>query len=304
MIDPHGGEENTSSIEIACEDGWVLRGVYHPAFGQSRGALVMGHAMMVDSRSLDRPAGSGLASLLASRGFETYRFDFRGHGKSEPRTAKGPDWSYDDIVFRDIPAMIAAVSERHPDLPMGMIGHSLAGHAGLVRMGQEPELPVKAFVALATNIWAPPFEPTVWKRFFKSSILGVWHLLARGFGYFPSRRFRIGPADVSVGMIAQCSGWFRRGGYLALDGTDFLMGLRAVKIPVLSVTAEKDRFLAPTKEVDRLMGHLTSSRVEHWVVPGTHMSIVCDPMSQPLWRRLADWFENELCSVADSEATM
>ena len=36
--------------------------------------------------------------------------------------------TYDDLVFRDTPALTMFVRERHPDLRLGVVGHSLGGH--------------------------------------------------------------------------------------------------------------------------------------------------------------------------------
>ena len=95
--------EGRTEIAVPCEDGVVLQVERIPARGRARGVAVVLHAMMVDRRSMDRPTGAGLASTLASEGWEVWNADFRGHGGSV-----AAQWSYDDLVLRDVPALVAA----------------------------------------------------------------------------------------------------------------------------------------------------------------------------------------------------
>ena len=90
--------------------------------------------MFCNRRAMDRPAGEGLGTHLAKSGFETYLVDLRGHGQSGPAASRNVDFSYDDIVLRDIPAVIRHVAALHPDLPLVWLGHSLGGHAGLAAL--------------------------------------------------------------------------------------------------------------------------------------------------------------------------
>src|SRR5439155_4099847 len=95
---------------------------------------------MANRRSLDRPAGRGLASTLTEAGFVTYALDVRGHGRSGPHPAEGADWTYDDVVFKDLPAAIWFVRSREAGLPLAVVGHSLTAHGVLALLGQRPEL--------------------------------------------------------------------------------------------------------------------------------------------------------------------
>ncbi|MBL4908228.1 MAG: alpha/beta fold hydrolase, partial [Sneathiella sp.] len=67
-----------------------------------------------------------LASSLASNGHIAVTLDPRGHGKSLPHPKRGVDYGYDDILQKDLPATLDHLRQEHPDLPIFMIGHSLA----------------------------------------------------------------------------------------------------------------------------------------------------------------------------------
>ena len=68
--------------------------------------------------------GAGLAWSLYRQGFDVWNADFRGHGRSGPHAMTGVEWSYDDIVDYDVPALVAAARTAVPNGPLVWVGHS------------------------------------------------------------------------------------------------------------------------------------------------------------------------------------
>ncbi|MGZ3406752.1 MAG: alpha/beta fold hydrolase, partial [Polyangia bacterium] len=155
MIDRVPGQRQPFSV--ACADGWVLRGEIVVA-APPVAVAVVGHAMMVDRRTLDRPRGRGLVSSLAARGVACVVADLRGHGRSGPRADEGGDWSYDDLVEHDVPTLVAFARSRFPDLPLTCVGHSLFGHVSLAHLARHPDADVDALVLLAVNVANPSWR--------------------------------------------------------------------------------------------------------------------------------------------------
>ena len=118
---------------ILTEDGWSLAIEHRAAEGTPWGVVVCGHAMMCNRNTLDRPRGEGLVSVLAAAGLETYWVDLRGHGESR-RAGDDNQYTYDDFIHQDIPAIVRAVRERSPGLPLVWVGHSLAAHAAVASL--------------------------------------------------------------------------------------------------------------------------------------------------------------------------
>ncbi len=281
---------------IETGDGWRLVAEHIPPTGPARGAIWLGHAMMVDRRTMDRPAGGGLGSALADAGLHVYLIDLRGHGESGPRPHEGGDWSYDDIVAHDLPAACRWLAERHPNLPRAGLGHSLAGHCGLASLGQEPELPIDAFVSLAANVWLP--GPHNGRREWLKKKLALYSFAAatRLAGHYPARRLGSGTNDEAASYVHQFLPWARSGVWGTADGRiDYRAGLSRVECPVLCVLGGADQLIcAPASG---RWFHAPLPDVEVWEVSAasrfqtdaSHMSLVTHQDSRPLWEAIAAW---------------
>jgi predicted alpha/beta hydrolase len=288
-------------LGVTAADGWPLSIEHRRAVGPERGVVLLGHAMMANRRSLDRPRGRGLASTLRAAGLATYALDVRGHGKSGPGAGEGGDWSYDDVVLQDLPAAIGFVRERHPAAPLAVLGHSLVGHATLALLGQRPELcsAVDAVVSVAANVWIPQDEPSGAYRLGKWLFLAGMGLAAWPLGRFPARALGIGSDDEAPSYVEQFQVLRSSGRWLSLDGwTDYLEGLHRVRVPVLAVVGRGDRLLCRPECSRRFHRHLTGARVWHWTAgrgahgllyDPDHMQIVTDARSAPVWEEVAGW---------------
>lgn len=114
---------------------------------------------------------SHVAKCLADAGIASYVVDFRGHGRSGGRPAQIGRMSY---LVDDVDRLSALVAERHPDIPLFMVAHSLGavvaleyvigkGHAlaGLVLSGTVIDVsaisPLQIKLAKALSSVAPNF---------------------------------------------------------------------------------------------------------------------------------------------------
>ena len=273
---------------------WSLAVSEFPAQGEPRGVVVASHAMMCNRRTLDRPRGNGLASTLAAAGLHVYTFDFRGHGESKPGAAGGGRWCYDDIVNEDIGAVVRWAHARHPELRLGFLGHSLAGHAGLHWLGMTADAPVDAVVLYAVNLWIPRLETQRFRWLRKRATLALWKLVSTPVGYFPTRRLRMGTDDESLALVRDFSRWADSDGCRRIaDDFDYLAGRANVKAPVLAFVGEHDRVMCAEECAKRYLEPVPQHTVE--VVPGaSHISLVTQEHSRPAWDRTATWLIEQL----------
>jgi alpha-beta hydrolase superfamily lysophospholipase len=65
-----------------------------------------------------------VGTRLAATGFAVYAADHRGHGRSDGRRANIERMA---LIVDDLSSFVRFAAERHPDLPVFMVGHSLGG---------------------------------------------------------------------------------------------------------------------------------------------------------------------------------
>jgi predicted alpha/beta hydrolase len=222
-------------------DGVTLRIDHVRALGASRGGVVCLHAMMTDSRYFGARRGAGsFAHALAAAGLDVFVADFRGHGRSVPPRAGSGDWSFDDLVELDLPAIVAACARASGVAPgeLTVLGHSLGGLVACAALGTARIPPPRLLVLAATSVW---LGETLARR----AIMGVYGASARLLGRAPIRALRLGTADEACGYVDQLTGWARRGRWDSRVGIDYLAALHAITVPTLAYTGAGDWMCRP-----------------------------------------------------------
>lgn len=288
------------SVEaITTGDGWRLA-VEVLAPPSPRGVVLLGHAMMVNRRTMDRPRGAGLASRLAAHGLAVVLPDLRGHGESGPSAREGGRWSYDELVSEDTPALVAFARRRFAGLPLCLAGHSLFGHVAAAYAARS-DTPPEALVLLASNVWMRRLEPSLPRWFLKRLVLEGMLLVSRAFGYAAARTLGYGSDDEAMDYVEQFVGWGRKNRWQSRYGDDYLARLPRYTGRTLAIVGAADwlncRPLCAEAFAKRLGG-----TVELRVVgrqsglpfdPG-HMALTTDARSAPLWDDLARWIVRAL----------
>jgi predicted alpha/beta hydrolase len=279
-------------VELRTEDGWLLRGeLVRPE--TPKGVAVLGHAMMVDRRTMDR-RGEGLATTLAAAGIAALNVDLRGHGESGPSAREGARYGLDDFVRGDLPAMVRYARAAFPGLPVSVVGHSLAGTSALLAAGSAPTSAPDAIVTLAANMGLPRHEPSSLRLGLKIGAYLTWAALTLPRGLFDPRALRLGTDAEPWSYTGPYVRVGLGGAFQSRDGaTDYLAAMAAVSIPVLVVASEGDRVLAPPDAVFRFADELRSARVEKRRLTGanapSHMGIVTSAAARPHWEDVAAW---------------
>lgn len=276
-------------MQIETSDGVFLHVDPLAAEGERVGIAVLLHAMMVDRRSLDRPRGRGLATTLARRGLDVWNVDFRGHGRSGDL---GP-WSYDDLVYRDIPALVAAA--RDAGGPVWVVGQSLGGHTTLASIASGAASP-DGLVMLSGNIWRPGLDPSIRRRIRRHGAMLAMRGVSEAAGRFPSRRLRAGPCDEALPYVRDLTRFWFTDRWADRDGREWTPLLAGVDVPVLSVIGRGDDLLAhhvgARTFVDPVPGHTfalvgrSDLGLQH---DPDHMGLGADPRCEPVWNWVADW---------------
>jgi acylglycerol lipase len=106
------GHRNNATGQSAYWQSWLPRDT-------SRAVIVVVHGIHEHSA---RYAHVGVR--LAAAGYAVYAADHRGHGRSDGRRANIERMA---LILDDLRSFVGFAAERHPGLPLFMVGHSLGG---------------------------------------------------------------------------------------------------------------------------------------------------------------------------------
>jgi len=287
-------------VSVRTSDGWLLRGEVAAEGLGKRPVVLLLHAMMASRKTMDRPRGAGLGSVLAARQYGVIAFDLRGHGESGPSARDGARYSYDDYVLRDIPAVLKFARDMFPDRPIVVVGHSLGAHATLAASGVFPDKAPDAVVSIAGNMWLPSCEPDRLRRARKTATLAAFLGIAESVGYFDPRPLRFGTDAVALPYVRQFWTMWSTDRYDSLDGQfDYRAALGRIAIPVYSVTSEGDTLLAHSTSVELFLAPIAEKLKTLRVLRASetggrapdHMGLVTNAKSRVVWNEIADWIE-------------
>ena len=265
---------------IALEGGWSLAVARHPAEGPRRAVVVTCHGFNANRGNMDLSSGSSLVEFFCQHGFEVWNVDLRGYGESRARSvAEGgpsdPLWSFDDHASRDVPAILAHITEESEVDAVHWVGHSMGGLVMYAYLGLHPEeTRVASLCCLGSPAGLPPSLSNrliAWVAPLIFAVCAVFPLrwLARGgamlipylpihlgFSYPPNIEpyvFRRGlfvmTEDFNERITAVFLEMLRSGRFLSADGKiDYLAELAKVQVPLCCIAGEGDT-LAPPAQV-------------------------------------------------------
>jgi predicted alpha/beta hydrolase len=221
-------------------DGVSLRLDRVPAEGDRRGSVLCLHAMMTDGRCFGARRPDGFAGALAARGLDVVVADFRGHGGSRPPQAGAGDWSFDDLVELDLPAIVAAACAACECTPaqLAILGHSLGGLVACAALGTGRIPSPRVLVLAATSVW---LGETATRR----AIMAAYSGLAKLVGRAPIRALRLGTADEARSYVEQLTGWARAKRWTSLGGIDYLAAAGAIAVPTFAYCGAGDWMCRP-----------------------------------------------------------
>ena len=128
-------------VTFKSNDGLTLSGVYRKVSVKSKAGIVLAHGICSSKDYVGFHAS--LADELAGFGFDTLRFDFRGHGESEGMTEN-------ITVAGEVGDLAAAVRflRTRCSSPTGIVGHSFGGAIAVLYAAEAIQSPF-ALVLLA-----------------------------------------------------------------------------------------------------------------------------------------------------------
>ena len=238
------------------------------------------------------------ASFWAKNGITTYAYDQRGFGGTSRRGL----WPGDDVLIQDLSTVAALVKQRHPGLPLYLLGESMGGAIVLTAMaGPTPPI-AKGVVLVAPAMWG-------WSNlnlFFSSTLwLGAHTMPAKT---FTGARLKIWPCD-NIEVLRQMS---RDPLVIKKTRTDAIYGLVGlmdqgflaapkVSVPVLVLYGKKDQ-VVPAKPVRRMVESLTAPHRFVLYPRGYHM-LLRDKQGPLVWQDVDRWIVDFHAALSGEDQT-
>ncbi len=158
-------EPKVQRLHSTTVDGWnIALYRYRPTGGPRVGhpPILLCHGLGANRYNLDAPGDISLARWLVKRGFDCWVLEFRGAGQSTHPSflhrMRNP-WTFDDYVFKDIPAVLDTIENDTGSRQVHWVGHSMGGMVirTAVIMPSFPVHLVKAIITLGTPHQSAPY---------------------------------------------------------------------------------------------------------------------------------------------------
>ena len=233
-------ERAMKAIAIDTADGTRLSARLFAAQGEAaaRGAVLIAPAMGVKQDYY-----AAFATWLATQGYTTLSFDYRGMGESRPAAHRRSLRGFDANLFDwadDIDAAIERLGEAAPQAPIYVVGHSLGAQLpGMLK--HRDRIAGLVSVAAGSGYWrdnAPPL---------KRIVLYFWHVLVPVatalFGYFPGARLgKVG--DLPRGVILQWRRWCMNPRYhVGAEGEALRDKFAGARFPIVALSIVDDELM-------------------------------------------------------------
>jgi predicted alpha/beta hydrolase len=242
-----------SSIELVAADGVVLGGTLFTPRTRARGTVIIHSATAVPQGYYRRFAQFAAQAI----GARVLTYDYRGIGKSRPRSLRGFSASLTAWARLDAAAAHAFVNERFRGEPLAIVGHSFGGQ--LVGLIDEPNAATGAVMVGAQLAYYRDWPVRAHRRL---GLIWKWivPIASALFGYMPGR-FGLGE-DLPSGVARQWARWCLHPDYLISEHLDARERFARFDAPTLFFSFTDDEY-APEAAVDHLLRRLRRAPIQH-----------------------------------------
>lgn len=268
--------------------GQVYWQSWEPA--EPKGVVVIAHGLAEHSGRY-----AHVAERLTTAGYSVAAGDHRGHGRSH-----GVKGNIDrmTLLLDDLDAVIRSAAQRHPGLPLFLLGHSMGGLVALdyvVSRGQEH------LAGLVLS--APAVDPSVGSAAERLAApllarlvpnLAVTTLDVTAVSRDPEvvAAYRADPLNY-LGKIRA-----RTGAELLAATSRVQKKMPTIKLPVLVMQGSEDRIVRPAG-AETVRDRVSSEDITHKSYPGLFHEIFNEPERNEVLGDVVDWLDAHLPARSD-----
>lgn len=248
-----------------------------------------GSVIIVPAIGVPQDYYRAFAVWLAEQGYLAVTFDYRGMGRSLHGSLRKVEADVFTWAELDTAAVIDAISERAPRIPLTWIGHSLGGQI-LPFVPNRHKVSKIITVGTGSGYWkenAPPLKRRVWLFWY-----GFAPVLTPLFGYFPGKMLGL-VGNLPRGVIEQWRRWSLHPDYLmGVEDKSVKAKFDAVKTPLLSLSFSDDEFMSAENTASLHGFYSNTKRTMRRINPKDvgvkrigHFGFFRKEMEEPLWER-------------------
>lgn len=200
---------------------------------------------------------SDFATFLQTNEFIVCTFDYNGIGQSNSKTIKKIKTTASNWGNNDLESVLYYALEKHSDLPLTVIGHSIGGQ--LIGLSQlSTKIDTIILIASQSGYWK------FWKGSEKLKMFFVLYfmlpILTKLFGYFPAKRLSA-MENLPKNMALEWKNWCKNSNYLFDFIDKDLLYFDKVNANLISYSTDFDEF-APKIAVDWLAKKYSNTKIE------------------------------------------
>ncbi|MGW5574599.1 alpha/beta hydrolase family protein [Nocardia thailandica] len=240
---------------VTTADGVTFTLRFLPADDVAAPVVLILPAMAMKARNY-----TALAQALRAQGLSVATVDLRAHGEATPAFGEHEDFGYREMLEIDLPLIVDAVTERFPQAPLHLFGHSLGGQLALLFAAAESDRVAGVTIIGTGTVFWWAFGP---RRWFEALSQIQWiGLVARVKGHWPGGVLI--PAPMPGGVMADWS-FHSLTSYYRPRGSSrrYNTLLARMTVPVLAISLSQD-VLGPKSNVDFLAGRMPAAPVTRW----------------------------------------
>jgi predicted alpha/beta hydrolase len=289
-----------TQVDISALDGFVLGGTLYEGVGSSKGQLLILSGTGILQRFYRK-----FALFAAGQGFTVLTFDFRGVGRSRPKSLKGFNAKLRDWGQLDIAGAIEYLHQYRPELPLYALGHSMGGQ----QLGLAPNHQLVSgamLVASSTAYWRGFKRPYAY--FAAVSWFVLLPIATTLFGYAPAKRFGQGE-DLPKGVALEFSRWCKTSSYMSAffdtgnglnSGQSTIKSFHAdVSFPIRALGFTDDEIATKSTVPQLLSLYRNAPREVQWFSPESvgektigHLGFFKKIGESHFWKDALDWFDS------------
>lgn len=242
------------NILIEARDGFKLSSIIRKPNSKIKGVIQINCGTGITQNLY-----ANLANYLTESGYVTITFDYRGIGKSKPKSLKGFQANLEDWGQLDITGVFDWINNEYPSERKIIIGHSMGGQlAGL--MDNYEKIDALFLIASSTGYWRDMSSP------FKWLMPPLWFLLIPSivsvYGYANAELIGQGE-NLPKGVALQWRDWCINPNYFDdyFKKSNTKLFFDKFQIPLKSIVIEDDP-IANIITAKKLVGYYKNAKCE------------------------------------------